>query len=40
VWTIDVPKPAPQSLQGMRVLWRGPGSALYRIERAESRMPQ
>jgi hypothetical protein len=40
VWTIDVPPPKLESLQGMRVLWRGPGSALYRIEKAESRMPQ
>ena len=40
VWTIDIPPHDPQSLRGMRAVWRGPGSALYRIEKTGSWLPQ
>ena len=40
VWTIDIPRAQPESLTGMHAVWRGPGSALYRIEKAQRPVPQ
>ncbi len=40
VWTVDIPPARPESFTGMRAVWRGPGSALYRIEKAQRPMPQ
>ena len=40
LWTIDVPPHDAELLAGMRLLWRGPGSALYQFEKPESRPPQ
>ena len=33
LWTIDLPPADPQSLSGLRLVWRGPGSMLYAIEK-------
>jgi hypothetical protein len=33
VWTIDLPPHDPKSLQGLRPVWRGPGSVLYEVEK-------
>jgi hypothetical protein len=40
LWTIDVPPHDAELLAGMRLLWRGPGSALYQFEKLESRLPK
>ena len=31
LWLIDVPPPDPRRLEGMRLVWHGPGSMLYAI---------
>ena len=31
VWLIDVPRYDPQLVQGLQLVWRGPGSVLYRL---------
>ncbi|HEX5237928.1 MAG TPA: hypothetical protein VFW39_05640 [Sphingomicrobium sp.] len=31
VWLIDVPPYDPELVQGLRMVWRGPGSVLYRL---------
>ena len=33
VWTIDLPPHDPKSLQGLRPVWRGPGTVLYEVEK-------
>ena len=34
LWLIDVPPHDPRNLEGMRLIWRGPGSLLYAVEKS------